>query len=217
MKVLIVDDEPLARERIRSLLAEEAGIEIAGECPDGATAVAAIHSLRPDLVFLDVQMPEVNGFEVIERLDRHKVPVIVFVTAFDQYAIRAFEVCALDYLLKPFDRERFGHALSRARLEHQRRAAGDLDARLRSMLDEYRGGTRRYLDRLVIRAGGRVVFLPVDELDWVEAAGNYVRLHAGREEYLHRETCPVPRQVWTPIKDGRQLTLAKGYRERLKV
>src|SRR3954451_24412645 len=187
MQVLIVDDEPLARERIRSLLAAEADMEIAAECADGAAAVEAIATLRPDLVFLDVQMPEVNGFEVIERLDAPALPVIVFVTAFDQYAIRAFDVCALDYLLKPFDRERFAQALSRARMEHRRRSEDDLGAKLRSVLEEYRG-TRRYLDRFVIRAGGRVTFLPVEELDWVEAAGNYVKLHAGREEYLHRET-----------------------------
>ena len=247
MRVLIVDDEPLARERIRSLLASESDMEIAGECADGATAVDAIATLRPDLVFLDVQMPEVNGFEVIERMDAPALPVIVFVTAFDQYAIRAFDVCALDYLLKPFDRERFAQALARARIEHRRRSEGDLGAKLRSVLEEYRGA-KRYLDRFVIRAGGRVIFLPVEELDWVEAAGNYVKLHAGREEYLHRETMSNIEASLNPdrfarihrsylvnvarvkelhplfrgdfavvLKDGRQLTLAKAYRERLKV
>src|SRR3954471_13046371 len=104
MRVLIVDDEPLARERIRSLLAEEGDVEVAGECADGASAVAAIGTLRPDVMFLDVQMPEAGGFEVIDQVDARALPVVVFVTAFDQYAIRAFEVCALDYLLKPFDR-----------------------------------------------------------------------------------------------------------------
>src|SRR5712692_9828491 len=165
MRVLIVDDEPLARERIRLLLADEPDMEIAGECPDGATAVEAIAALRPELVFLDVQMREVNGFQVIERLDATAVRVIVFVTAFDQYAIHAFDVCALDYLLKPFDRERFEQALARARIEHRRRSEGELDARLRSVLEQYHGA-KRYLDRFVIRAGGRVIFLPVEELDW---------------------------------------------------
>jgi two-component system LytT family response regulator len=247
MRVLIIDDELLACERIRTLLADEPGIEILGECHDGQSAVTAIRDLAPELVFLDVQMPEMDGFAVLQQFEPDRLPVVIFVTAFDQYAIKAFEVCALDYLLKPFDRDRFSKALSRGRGEHERRSASDLSARLRSVLDEWKGRKPR-LDRLVIRSGGRVFFLRVDELDWVEAAGNYVRLHAGREEYLYRETMsrleasldpekfarihrsamvnvervkelhPLFRGDYAVIlRDGRKLTLSKAYRDRLKV
>ncbi len=247
MRILIVDDEPLACERIRTLLAGQPDIEIAGECHDGKSAVAAVRDLAPDLVFLDVQMPEMDGFAVLEQVDRAAMPVIIFVTAFDQYAIKAFEVCALDYLLKPFDRDRFAKALARGRTEYERRSAGDLGARLRSVLEEWRG-RKRYLDRLVIRSGGRVFFLRVDELDWVEAAGNYVRLHAGAEEYLYRETLSRLEAALDPdrfarihrstmvnvglvkelhplfrgdyaviLRDGRQLTLSRAYRDRLRI
>src|ERR1041384_2852792 len=185
MRVLIVDDEPLACERLRSLLASERDVEIAGECHDGKSAVRAIQKLAPDLVFLDVQMPEMDGLGVLSHLSAP--PAIIFVTAFDQFAIKAFEVCALDYLLKPFDRERFAKALARGRAECERRSASDLGARMQSLLAELRG-RKKYLDRIVIRAGGRVIFLRAEELDWIEAAGNYVRLHSGAEEYLYRET-----------------------------
>ncbi|HXB70356.1 MAG TPA: LytTR family DNA-binding domain-containing protein [Candidatus Acidoferrales bacterium] len=238
MRVLIVDDEPLACERIRTLLAGESDIEIAGECHDGRSAVDAIRRIAPDLVFLDVQMPEMDGFAVLQAVER--MPAVIFVTAFDQFAIKAFEVHALDYLLKPFDRERFHRALARAR-------RGDLDGRLRGLMAELRG-RKEYLERLVVRAGGRVLFLRVDELDYIEAAGNYVRLHAGGDEYLYRETMshletsldpaqfarihrstmvnvnrvkelyPLFRGDYTVVlRDGRQLTLAKSYRERLRV
>jgi len=183
----------------------------------------------------------------IEELRVDAMPVVIFVTAFDQYAIKAFEVCALDYLLKPFDRDRFSKALARGKVEFERRSAGDLSARLRSVLDEWKG-RKPCLDRLVIRSGGRVFFLRVDELDWVEAAGNYVRLHTGREEYLYRETMsrleasldpekfarihrsvmvnvervkelhPLFRGDFTVVlRDGRKLTLSKAYRDRLRV
>ena len=238
MRVLIVDDEPLACERIRGLLASERDIEIAGECHDGRSAAAAIRRLAPDLVFLDVQMPEMDGLAVLQSLDR--MPAVIFVTAYDQFAIKAFEVHAVDYLLKPFDRERFFKALERAR-------RGDLDVRLRGLIEELRG-RKEFLDRLVVRAGGRVLFLRVDELDYIEAAGNYVRLHADGEEYLYRETMarleaaldpakfarihrstivnvdrvkelyPLFRGDYTVVlRDGRQLTLAKSYRGRLRV
>jgi len=245
MRVLIVDDEPLACERLRTLLGAERGVEIVGECHDGRSAAAAIRKLAPDLVFLDVQMPEMDGFAVIEELGAP--PAVIFVTAYDQFAIRAFEVCALDYLLKPFDRERFAKALARGRAECERRSASDLDSRLQSLLIELRG-RKQYLDRIVVRAGGRVLFLQADELDWVEAAGNYVRLHAGADEYLYRETMSHMEAALDParfarihrssivnvarvkelhplfrgdyavvLRDGRRLTLSKAYRDRLKV
>src|ERR1051326_5894567 len=134
MRVLIVDDEPLACERIRAILEAEPGIEIIGECHHGRSALAAIRKLRPDLVFLDIQMPEMDGFTVLDQIEAECRPVVIFVTAFDQYAIKAFEVSALDYLLKPFDRERFARALARGRMEHERRASPDLNARFLSAL-----------------------------------------------------------------------------------
>jgi len=200
MRVLIVDDEPLACERLRTLLAGEADIEIVGECHDGGSALAAIRKLAPDLVFLDVQMPEMDGFAVIEKLELR--PAIIFVTAFDQFAIKAFEVCALDYLLKPFDHERFSKALARGRNECARRSASDLDSRLGSLLEELRG-RKKYLERIVVRSGGRVLFLRTDELDWVEAAGNYVRLHSGGDEYLYRDTMASLEAALDPDKFAR--------------
>jgi len=186
-RALIVDDEPLARERIRTLLRDDPDIEIVSESDNGAEALRAIERWNPDLIFLDIQMPELNGFEVIEHLDSARMPVIIFVTAYDQYALKAFEVCALDYLLKPFDRERFERALGRARAELDRRRAGQVNERVLKLLSEIQQG-RKHLDKLIIRQGGRVFFLRTDEIDWIEAAGNYVRLHAGKDEYLYRET-----------------------------
>jgi two-component system, LytTR family, response regulator len=203
MRVLIVDDEPLACERIRTLLASESGIELAGECHDGVAAVRAIRELRPDVVFLDVQMPEMNGFQVLEQFEIAALPVVIFVTAFDHYAIKAFEVCALDYLLKPFDRDRFSKALTRVRTELERRSTSDFSVRLRAVLEDWQQHRKPYLERLVIRSGGRVLFLRVDELDWVEAAGNYVRLHVGQEEYLHRETMSRLEAVLDPARFAR--------------
>ena len=187
IRALIVDDESLARERIRMLLQGEPEIEIVSESANGTEALRDIQRLAPDLVFLDVQMPELTGFEVLDRLDPARMPVIIFVTAYDQYALKAFEVCALDYLLKPFDRERFGRALSRARAELGRRKAGQVNEQVLKLLSEL-GQTKKYLEKLMIRDGGRVFFLRADEIDWIEAAGNYVRLHAGKEEHLYRET-----------------------------
>ncbi len=203
IKTLIVDDEPLARERIRMLLESDESIEIAGEFGDGASAVTGIQTGRPDLLFLDVQMPEVDGFEVLSALDADQVPVTIFVTAYDQYAIRAFDVCAVDYLLKPFDRSRFLKALGRARKQIELNAStagaqSDLSTRLLGLLEQARPDT--YLQRFVIKSGGRVSFVKVDEVDWVEAAGNYVRLHAGRETHMLRETMSALEQELDPRK-----------------
>lgn len=187
IKTLIVDDEPLARERIRTLLERESDIEVLAECANGLEALAMIHRTRPDLVFMDVQMPELGGFEVLENLAREKIPVLIFVTAYDHYALRAFEVHALDYLLKPFDRERFAKALQRARQQLQHERTDDLQQRVRLLLEELQRD-RKYLERLAIKASGRVFFLKVEEIDWIEAAANYVRLQVGRESHLLRET-----------------------------
>jgi len=184
IRVLIVDDEPIARRGVRLQLKGEPEVEIIGECANGLEAVAAIQELSPDLVFLDVQMPEMDGFEVIEAIGVEQVPQVIFVTAYDQYTLRAFEVHALDYLLKPFDRERFLKALNHARSSLQR---GEINRQLMALLDD-RLAARKPLERLVIKSGGRIYFLNVEEVDWIEAADNYVELHVGRESHLLRET-----------------------------
>lgn len=190
IRTLVVDDEPLARDRLRKLLAAELDIELVGECANGADALTAISREQPDLVFLDVQMPELDGFGVVAQLKIEPLPAIVFVTAHDRFALKAFEVHALDYLLKPFDRERFQTALARARKLVQQRQSGDLSARLSSLLTDLKPEKNepKYLDRLAIKSEGRVLFFKTDEIDWVEAADNYVSIHVGSEEHLHRET-----------------------------
>jgi two-component system LytT family response regulator len=188
LAVIVVDDEPLAREKIRTLLAEERDVEVVAECATGTEAIAAIERLEPDLVFLDVQMPEVDGFGVLEALDPERIPAVVFVTAYDRHALRAFDVHALDYLLKPFDRERFARALSRARATLEPgRSERELSRRLLSLLREVQRD-RGHAERIVVRDAGRVFFLRVDEIDWIEAAGNYTCLHAGKDSHLLRET-----------------------------
>ena len=184
-RVLIADDEPLARERLRMLLSKEDWVEIAGECDNGHDAVAAIQKLKPDLVFLDVQMPGSTGFDVIDSVGAARMPAVVFVTAYDRYALRAFDVHALDYLLKPFDRERFQQALGRARQHLDRKNAGELERRLLELVQDLRSTPQRP-ERFVIKSGGRVFFVRTDEIDWVEAAGNYVKLHVGNEAHLFR-------------------------------
>lgn len=189
IRVLIVDDEPLARERVRTLLEKEPGIELVGECADGVSAVQAIQALAPDVVFLDVQMPELDGFGVVEKLVGGKVPAVVFVTAHDQFALKAFEVHAVDYLLKPFDRERFLKALHRATDLARRRETGELSQRLSALLADVRPPARpAQLERIAVKSSGRVVFVKVEDIDWLEAADNYVSLHVGSEEHLQRET-----------------------------
>jgi len=187
IRTLVVDDEPIARERVLSLLQQEDDVEVVGECGDGAQAVAAIQHHMPDLVFLDVQMPGVDGFGVIEAIGAEKMPTVVFVTAYDEYALRAFEVHALDYLLKPFGRDRFRQTLTHARAHLDRRRAGDLGRRLLALVNDIKPEAPK-LDRLVVKSGGRVFFLRTNDLDWIEAAGNYVRLHLGEESHLFRET-----------------------------
>jgi len=189
IRALVVDDEPMARDRVLSLLQHEEDVEVVGECGDGTQAVTAIHNQAPDLVFLDVQMPGHNGFEVIEAVGADRMPTVIFVTAYDEYALRAFEVHALDYLLKPFGRDRFQQTLQHARAILERRRAGDLGRRLLALVNDIKtepGPTR--LDRLVVKSGGRVFFLRTDEIDWIEASGNYVRLHLGDDAHLFRET-----------------------------
>ena len=195
IRVLIVDDEPIARRGIRHQLRGEADLEVIGECGDGAAAIDAITGLAPDLVFLDIQMPEVGGFDVVEAIGVARMPAVVFVTAYDEHALRAFDVHAVDYVLKPIDRHRFRTAVERARrrLAH---APGQqleerelsLDRRIAAALEELGRPAHDYAKRLAIKGDGRVMLVDVDEVDRLEAAGNYVEVHSGARHHLVRET-----------------------------
>jgi two-component system, LytTR family, response regulator len=245
IRVVIVDDEPLGRTLIREMLRGDPEIEVVGECSNGSEAIKSIGYLHPDLVFLDVQMPEIDGFEVLAALVAARLPMIVFVTAYDQYAVRAFEVHAVDYLLKPFDRERFLRSLQRAKAQLRLERRSDVSERILALLEEQKAKTK-YLERVVIKANGRVYFLKTCEIDWIEAAGNYVSLHVKKESYLLRETIGGMESQLDPAKfprihrsqivnfdrirelrpwshgeyhvilhDGTQLTLSRTYRDRL--
>jgi two-component system LytT family response regulator len=245
-RVLIVDDEPLARERLRTLLEEEPAFELVGEAADGTTGAESILALQPDLVFLDVQMPGADGFDVIDAVGADKMPFVVFVTAYDRYALRAFDVHALDYLLKPFDRERFREALGRAQAQIERNTGGDIERRLAAIVQDLKPARAR-TDRFVVKSGGRIFFVRTAEIDWIEAAGNYVKLHLGEDSHLFRETMNnmearldghrfvrIHRsrivntdrikelQPWfngeyvVVLQNGARLTLSRGYREKLQ-
>jgi len=246
IRTMVIDDEPGARERIIGLLQGEQDIELVGQCADGDQAVAAIRQQHPDLVFLDVQMPACDGFGVIRQVGADQMPAVVFVTAYDDHALKAFEVHAIDYLLKPFGRDRFQQSLQHARDHLDRRRVGDLGRRLLALVQDIKPAPQP-LDRLVIKSGGRVFFLRTAEIDWIEAAGNYVRLHLGETTHLFRETMNgmearldasrfvrIHRsrivnsdrikelQPWfngeyvVVLQNGTRLTLSRGYRERLQ-
>lgn len=187
IRTVIADDQPMARERLTALLSEEPDVQVVAACASGAEAVSAIERHRPDLVFLDMQMPELDGFGVIAAIGPERMPSVVFVTAYDEFALRAFDVHALDYLLKPFGRQRFQKALDRARDHLSRERAGDLARRLLALVEEVRSAHPRR-ERLMVRSGARIVFVEVRQVDWVEAEGNYVRLHVGDESHLIRDT-----------------------------
>ena len=245
MRTLIVDDEALARKRIKSLLANDSSIEVIGECSDGKKAVEAIRALEPDLVFLDVQMPAMSGFDVIRTIGSERMPAIIFVTAYDQYALKAFEVQAVDYLLKPFNRARFERTVARAKTLVRSLAGGAINDQLLTLL----GSLQRQQDMpelFMIKSAGRIVFLRAEDIDWIETVGNYVRLHAGRDSHLMRETMSgmeskldpqkfmrIHRstmvnidqvkelQPWLNVeyvvimRDGTRLNMSRRYRERL--
>jgi two-component system LytT family response regulator len=243
VRTVVVDDEAPARRRIRRLLAAEDGVSVVGECGDGESAVAMIASQRPDLVFLDVQMPERDGFEVVKAIPPASLPAILFVTAYDQYALRAFDVHAVDYLLKPFSGERFRTALGRAR---ERIASRTQDPALASLATSLRNRPS-YLSRVTVRTGARTVFVELAAVDWLEAADNYVRLHVKQREYLVRETLAALEAQLDPdrfvrihrsaivqvdriaetrptshgdaevlLKDGRRLPASRNWRDRLQ-
>jgi len=195
MRVIIVDDEPLARDRLRSLLSKESDIEIVAECGDGREAVAAVQRENPDVLFLDIQMPELDGFGVLAQLKGGRMPLVIFVTAFDEFAVKAFEFHAFDYLLKPFDKDRLKLAVARVREQAQAQAqaqpkgkessaAPGLTERLTALLESIQAGP----DRIAVKLDGRVIFLKPVDIDWIEAQDNYVKLHVGREAHLVRDT-----------------------------
>jgi two-component system, LytTR family, response regulator len=245
VRTLIVDDERLARERLRQLLEQELEVEVVGECPEGRTAVEEIRKLAPDLLFLDVQMPELDGFGVLREIGPQAVPVIVFVTAFDQFALRAFEVHAIDYLLKPFDRERFQKALRRAIEQVKHRRADALVRRQEALIAELRSPAKLD-DRIAVKSGGHAVWVKLDEIDWIGSADNYAELHVGAKSHLLRETlgaleARLPAQKFVRIsrsiiinisrvkkldrkfyggyeltlQDGTTLTMSRRYRDKL--
>jgi two-component system LytT family response regulator len=192
IRACIVDDEELARRGVRSRLKGRDGIEVAAECSTGREAVEALRSRELDLVFLDVQMPGLDGFDVIEAVGPEAMPVTVFVTAYDEYALRAFDVHALDYLLKPLDEERFAETLDHARTRIAEQEAGRFEERLAGLVSDLAGDADRTgtgsPDRFVVKSGGRVRFVKAEDIEWVEAAGNYVRLHTGETAPLVRKT-----------------------------
>ena len=246
IRALIVDDEPLAREGVRLHLEDHHDVEVIGECGTGEAAVEAIESEAPDLVFLDVQMPGLDGFGVIEAISADRLPAIVFVTAYDQFALRAFETHALAYLLKPFETERFNKALERVRTQLRAKTKEVMDEKLRDLVASL-SGKERFLERLIARTSGRILILRVDDVDWIEAAANYVRVHIGPKQYLVRETMTHLETRLDPDKflrihrsiivrkdrikeleplfqgdysiillDGTRLTSSRGYRERIQ-
>jgi two-component system LytT family response regulator len=187
IRILIADDEPPARRRIRALLEQQPDVQVVGEARSGREAIAAIAELRPELVFLDVQMPEGDGFEVVRTVGVDRMPVVVFATAYNEHALRAFDAHALDYLVKPYDRERFDAALHRARLQLRRASDSGVDARLLSLVRQW-DDRSRYLTRLTVRVGSRIRLLDVGEVDYFESETNYVRVHLGTQSHLVRDT-----------------------------
>ena len=187
IRTVIVEDEPLARERLRSLLERDAEIELVGECGDGRSAVATISEQKPDLVFLDIQLPERNGFDVLADLGSKKLPAIVFVTAYDRFAVKAFEVRAIDYLLKPFDVDRFEQALQHAKLQLNTRDAKSQDETIRELIGSLRP-ERAGPKRISVKASGKLIFIRTDDIDYVEAADNYVKVRVSAEVHVVRDT-----------------------------
>ncbi len=197
IEVLVADDEPAVRQGIREFLGNEPGIGGVREATDGVSTIDAIRSSKPELLFLDVQMPELSGFDVLSKLDEHEVPVVVFVTAYEQYALRAFEAHAVDYLLKPFDRDRFHLAFERAREQVKFRRRGEaLAPSLSGLLAQVRSSSRT--SRFVVKENDRILLVPVNDIEWIEASGNYVHLHHRRGMHLVRDTLTRVEQTLDP-------------------
>ncbi|MGA3136768.1 MAG: LytTR family DNA-binding domain-containing protein [Terracidiphilus sp.] len=199
IRTLIVDDEPLARAMLRSFLAEDAEIEVIGECGDGYTAIEMIESAAPDLVFLDIQMPDLDGFGVLRALAPAAIPNIAFVTAYDQFALKAFDVHAIDYLLKPFDRERFERTLARAKHQIALQKREAVNEELLRILNE-QSARPQPLKRILVKSGDKAFFVRPSEISWIEAQGNYVALHVGAQSFLLRQTINTLEKQLDPAK-----------------
>lgn len=245
IRVVIADDELLARKFIRRMLKQDPEVEIVAECSNGADAVATIRKEKPDLIFLDVQMPEMDGFAVLDALRLDHLPEIVFTTAYESYAVRAFELHALDYLLKPFDQVRFKAALKYAKERFHSQHEEDKRLQVGTLLESIRA-QREYLDRIIIRADGRITFLHTREIDWIEADDKYVHLHNGKNAKMVRQTLTAIESQLDPkkfvrvhrsamvnvdrvkelqplfngehsliLEDGTRLTLSRKYKDKL--
>ncbi|MGA2749342.1 MAG: LytTR family DNA-binding domain-containing protein [Verrucomicrobiota bacterium] len=217
IRTLIVDDEELARSRLRQLLHDEPDIEIIGECADGQGAVSTIQETKPDLIFLDIQIPELDGFGVVQAIGTDCAPVVVFVTAHDKFALRAFEIHAVDYLLKPFDRERFQQALRRAMERVMHREDREIIERQAALIAELK--SPKATDRLAVKSGGRIVWMKLDEVDWISSADNYAELHVGPKSHLLRETLASLETRLAPdkfVRISRSVIVNLGRIEELK-
>ncbi|MDQ4122391.1 MAG: LytTR family DNA-binding domain-containing protein [Acidobacteriota bacterium] len=186
IRTIIADDMPLARSRIKRFLKTDSEIEIICECSSGTEAIEAINRLKPDLVFLDVEMPGISGFEVLQAIKLDPMPVVIFATAYDKFTLRAFDFHVLDYLLKPFDEARLKRSLERAKRELKRTRKTDINQQLQSVLQNNKS-EQKFLKRIAVKSGERTVFLPTEDIDWVATAGNYVELHVGKQTHLIRE------------------------------
>ncbi len=245
IKALIIDDEPPARSVIRKMLADDLEIEIVGECSNGIEAIEEISKHSPDLLFLDIQMPEMNGFELIESFDEGKFPTVIFVTAYDQYAVRAFEVSAVDYLLKPFDHERLEKAVEKAKINLFEKSFDERNEQVIKLLKNL-NKKEENLERFVIKNNGRVLFVPVEDVAWIESDGNYLLIHTANQKHIIRETMKSVEAKLNPqkffrihrstianidcikelqvhfnekhlviLKDGIELVLSRRYRDKL--
>lgn len=245
IRTLIVDDETLARDRLRQLLQDELEVEVIGECADGHGAVSTIQETKPDLVFLDIQMPELDGFGVVHAIGADRAPVVVFVTAFDKFALLAFEIHAVDYLLKPFDRERFQKALRQAVDRVRHRKDREIIERQAALIAEL--SSPKVADRLAVKSNGRIIWVKLEEVDWISSADNYAELHVGSKSHLMRETLGALETKLAPdkfvrvsrsiivnagrikelrrlfyggyeltLQDGSKLTLSRRYRDKLR-
>jgi two-component system, LytTR family, response regulator len=245
IRALIADDESLARKFIRRMLKDDHDVEIVGECSNGRETVAMIKKENPDLVFLDVQMPEMDGFAVLEAIGIERLPEIIFATAYEQYAVRAFELHALDYLLKPFDQARFKDAIKHAKERFHSERQNDGRMQISALLENIKSKPQ-YLERLVIKAGGRITFLSTDEINWIEADDKYVHLHTSKTTPMVRQTLSAMETQLNPEKfrrvhrsaivnveriaelqplfsgeysillhDGTKLTLSRNYKDKL--
>lgn len=199
INTLIVDDEKLARDKIKRMLGKEKDIVIAGECVSGAAAVKSIREIKPDLIFLDIQMPGMNGFEVLEEIPGETMPAVIFMTAYCEYALKAFDFHALDYLLKPFDQERLHFSVEKARNQIDTLSSGELDRTLRTLISDIKT-EKKSPERLLLKTAGRIYFVKTDDIDWIEAAGNYVKLHIGSKVHMLRETMKNIECKLTPEK-----------------